>query len=153
MSVESLGSIVYHLAYCCKPPGLKSESSCVYCWCWSVKEVALWQLYHPRRPRGSQSGRQKWQDESFQVWVKEVLGTNSHGTIFKNSSGCRLLIGHKKCFVLLCPIGEQLLLGSFHEFVLTPIVLPHLPGSFTKPVHPRETFIFHFPNQKRQNYR
>ena len=48
---------------------------------------------------------------------KEPLGTNSHRTISKNSSGCRLLIRHKKCFVLLCPIGEQFLLSSFREFV------------------------------------
>ena len=34
----------------------------------------------------------------------------------KNSSGCWLLIGHKKCFVL-CPIGEEFLLSSFREFV------------------------------------
>ena len=45
------------------------------------------------------------------------FGTDSHRTISKNSSGCRLLIGHKKCFVLLCPIGEQFLLSSFREFV------------------------------------
>ena len=44
-------------------------------------------------------------------------GTDSHRTISKNSSGCRLLLGHKKCFVLLCPIGKQCLLGSFCEFV------------------------------------
>ena len=61
-------------------------------------------------PRGSQSGREKRRDESFQVWAKEPLGTDSHRTISKDSSGCRLLIGHKKCFVLLCPIGEQ---GTF----------------------------------------
>ena len=35
----------------------------------------------------------------------------------------------------------------------TAIVLPHLPGSFTKLVRARETFIFYFPNQKRRNYR
>ena len=72
---------------------------------------------HPRRTRGSQSGREKRWDESFQVRAKEPLGTDSHRTISKNSSGCRLLIGHKKCFVLLCPIGEQFLLSSFREFV------------------------------------
>ena len=72
---------------------------------------------HPRRPRGSQSGRQKRRDEDFQVRAKEPLGTDSHRTISKNSSGCRLLIGGKKCFVLLCPIGEQFLLSSFREFV------------------------------------
>ena len=38
---------------------------------------------------------------------------HSHRTILKNSNGCRLLIGHKKCFVLFCPIGEQFLLSSF----------------------------------------
>ena len=27
------------------------------------------------------------------------------------------MIGHTKCFVLLCPIGKQLRLSSFHEFV------------------------------------
>ena len=57
---------------------------------------------HPRRPRGSQSGREKRRGESFQVRAKEPLGTDSHRTISKNSTGCRLLIGHKKCFVLLC---------------------------------------------------
>ena len=35
----------------------------------------------------------------------------------KRSSECWLLIGHKKCFVLLYPIGEQFLLSSFREFV------------------------------------
>ena len=35
----------------------------------------------------------------------------------------------------------------------TPIVLPHLPCSFTKLVRARETFIFYFSNQKRKNYR
>ena len=64
--------------------------------------------YHPRRPRGSQSGREKRRDESFQVRAKEPLGTDSHRTITKNSSGCWLLIGHKKCIVLLCPIGEHI---------------------------------------------
>ena len=48
------------------------------------------------QPRGSQSGRQKRRDESFQVRAKEPLGTDSHQTISKNSKGCRLLIGHKK---------------------------------------------------------
>ena len=33
------------------------------------------------------------------------------------------------------------------------IVSPHLPGSFTKLVRTKETFIFYFPNQKQRNYR
>ena len=72
---------------------------------------------HPRRPRGSQSSREKRRDESFQAQAEEPLGTDSHRTISKRSSECWLLIGHKKCFVLLCPIGEQYLLSSFREFV------------------------------------
>ena len=36
---------------------------------------------------------------------------------------------------------------------LTAIVLPHLPGSFTKLMRAKETFVFYFPKQKRRNYR
>ena len=72
---------------------------------------------HPRKPRGSQSGRVKRRDESFQAWAEEPLGTDSHRTISKRSRECWFLIGHKKCFVLLCPIDEQFLLSSFREFV------------------------------------
>ena len=41
---------------------------------------------HARRPRGSQSGREKGRDDSFKVQAKEPLGTDSHQTISKNSS-------------------------------------------------------------------
>ena len=89
-------------------------------------------LLHPQRPRGSQSGREKRRHESFQVRAKEPLGTDSHRIISKNSSGCRLLIGHKKCFVLLCLIGEHFLLSSFREFVHDGYCLDHgLSGSCT----------------------
>ena len=96
---------------------------------------------HPRRPRGSQSGREKRRDESFQVRAKEPLGTDSHRTISKNSSGCHLLIGHKKCFVLLCPIGQQFLLSFFREFVHDSYCFDHgLSGSCTKNARSYETF-------------
>ena len=72
---------------------------------------------HPRRPGGSQSGREKRRDATFQARAEEPQGTDSHRTIFKQLSECWLLIGHKKCFVLLSPIGEQFLLSSFREFV------------------------------------
>ena len=88
--------------------------------------------YHLRRPRGSQSGREKRRNESFQVLAKEPLGTDSHRAISKTSSGCRILIGHKNCFVLLCPIGEQFLLSSFREFVHDGYFFDHgLSGSRT----------------------
>ena len=72
---------------------------------------------HPRRPRGSQSGQVKRREKSFQAWAEEPLGTDSCWTISKWSKESWFLIGHKKCFVLLCPIGEQHLLSSFREFV------------------------------------
>ena len=74
-------------------------------------------LSHPRRPRGSQSGLEKRRNESFQALMEEPLGTDSYWTISKRSSECWLLIEHKKCFVLLCPISEQFLLSSYREFV------------------------------------
>ena len=59
-----------------------------------------------------------------------TLGTDSQQTISKNSSECWLLIGHKKFFVSLCPIGEQFLLSSFREFVHHGYCLDHdLSGS------------------------
>ena len=104
--------------------------------------MGLCQL-HPWRPRGSQWGREKRRDESFQVRAKEPLGTDSNRTISKNSSGCRLLIGHKKCFVLLCPIGAQFLLSSFREFAHDGYCLGTL-ARFVHLVRARETFISTF---------
>ena len=60
---------------------------------------------------GEEAGRK------FSLRAKEPLGTDSHRIISKKSSGCRLLIGHKKCFVLLCPIGEHISMSSFRVFV------------------------------------
>ena len=78
----------------------------------------------------------KGRDESFQVRAKEPLGTDSHWTISKNSSRCRLLTRHNKCFVLLCSIGEQFFVSSFREFVHDGYCLDHgLSGSCTKEMH------------------
>ena len=91
---------------------------------------------HPRRPRGSQSGREKRRNESFRVRAKEPQGTYSHRAISKHSSSYRLLIGHKKCFVLLRPISEQFLLSSFREFVHDGYCFDQgLSGSCTKEMH------------------
>ena len=104
---------------------------------------------HPRRPRSSQWGGEKRWDESFQVRAKEPLGTDSHRTISKNSSGCRLLIGHKKCFVLLCPIGEKFLLSSFREFVHDGYCSVRSPSLCVQGKLLFSTFL----TKKRRNYR
>ena len=60
----------------------------------------------------------------------------THRTISKNSSRCQLLIGYKKCFVLLCRISEQSLLSSFREFEHDDYCLDHgLSGTCTKEMH------------------
>ena len=85
--------------------------------CHTMKKLTSLTPYRPRRPRGSQSGWDKRRDESFQVQVEKPLDTDSHRTISKWSSECWLLIGHKKCFVLLCPISKQFPQSSFREFI------------------------------------
>ena len=97
-------------------------------------------MYNPRRARGSQSGREKRRDESFQIREKELLGTESHRTISKNSSGFRLLIGHKKMRCIIVPVlfvssyttaifssnepidgkSQEATSGSFRYCVITP---------------------------------
>ena len=57
-------------------------------------------------------GREKRRDKIFQAQAEMPLGTDSCRTISERSSEWWLLIRHKKCFVLLCPIGEQFLLSS-----------------------------------------
>ena len=52
----------------------------------------------------SRAGKRR--NKSFQAQAEQPLGTDSHRTISKRSSECWLLIGNKKCFVLLYPIGE-----------------------------------------------
>ena len=79
---------------------------------------------HPRRPVGSQSGREKRRDECFQVRVKEPLRTDSPRTISKNSSRCRLLIGHKNALYYCAQSVKRFLLSSF-SWVRTRRLLSH----------------------------
>ena len=76
-------------------------------------------VHHPRRPRGSQSGREKRQDESFQVRKKETLSTDSHRTISKNSSRCRFLIGHKNLMLCIIVPNRRTVPPEFFSWVRT----------------------------------
>ena len=79
---------------------------------------------------GEEAGRK------FSLRAKEPLGTDSHRIVSKNSSGCRLLIGLKKSFVLLCPIGEHTSMSSFRVFVHDGYCLDHGFSSLcTKEMH------------------
>ena len=65
------------------------------------------------RRLGRKAGR------NFQVRPEEPLGTDSQRTISKISSRCRLLIGHKKCFVFYVPNRRTHLVSSFRVFLHT----------------------------------
>ena len=83
---------------------------------------------------GEKAGRK------FSLRAKEPLGTDSHRTISKNSNGCRLLIGHKKCFVLLCPIGEHISMCSFCVFLHDGYCLDHALSSRQRNARGQKTF-------------
>ena len=99
---------------------------------------------HPRRPRGSESGRVKTRDESFQAWAEEPLGTDCHRNISKRSRVCWLLIGHKKLNALYyCSQSAN----SF-SWVLFVSSCTTALSRHSCPVRSPS-----FPNQKWRNYR
>ena len=61
-------------------------------------KLFVWVTEHPRRPRGSQSGREKRRDESFQVLVR---------THEQNSVETVRRLGAIIQSNFLCPIGSQ----------------------------------------------
>ena len=83
-----------------------------------------------RSPRGGQPGREKKRDGSFEAWAEEDRGTVSLRTISKRSSERCLLIGHKRRFILLCPIG----LEQFRELDST--YLSAIYGRYSNPPPP-----------------
>ena len=60
-----------------------TQGRTVFCLYITLRWYFKLEMFHPRRPRGSQSGRRKRWDESFQIRAKEPLGTDSHRTISK----------------------------------------------------------------------
>ena len=89
---------------------------------------------HPgSKTLGRSVGPGKKARQSFQAQAEKPLFTDTHRTISKRSSEYWLLTGHKKCFVLLCPIDEKHLLSYISEFVHDGYRLDHgLSGSCTK---------------------
>ena len=61
--------------------------------------------------------------------------------------------GTKNAFYYCAQSASSFSWVLFVSSYTTVIVLPHLPGSFTKLVRAKETFIFYFPNKKRRNSR
>ena len=112
-----------------------------HCFPWATPERALeWQNLVWETNTYSQVGLQQTNAvhyPAFHGYISTtILKYEIFQTISKRSRECWFLIGHKNCFVLLCPIGEQHLLGSFREFVYDGYWLDHdLSGSCTKEMH------------------
>ena len=117
---------------------------------WHINCIARFFLSSETQGQSVGSGKKAGRKFSIQVRAEEPLGNDSHQTISENSSRYRLLIGHKKINAFLCLIGKQFLLLSLRESLHDSYCLAALPGSFTKLVRTKETFI---PNQKQRNYR
>ena len=93
---------------------------------------ALFLTTDPRRPRGSQSGREKRSDESSQAQAEKPLGTDCHQTISEQSSECWLLIGHKNVLYYCAQSANSISWVLFVCSYAMAIVSPFLSGSFTK---------------------
>ena len=108
-----------------------------------LRATICFSIKHARRPRGSQSGREKRRDESFQAQAEKPLGTNSHRTISRRTSEYWLLIGHKNALYYCAQSANGSSPKSF-SWVRTRRLL----SRHSCPVHSPS-----FPNQKRRNYR
>ena len=120
--------------------------------CWFsplLREVFV----HPRRPRGSQSGREKRRDESFHYGRKSPWVPTLTGPFPKIQADAGSWLGTKNALYYCAQSANSFSWVLFLSSYTTAIVLPHRSGSFTKLVRARETFIFYFPNQNRRNYR
>ena len=80
-------------------------------------------------------------------------GTDSQRTISKIQADAGSWLGTKNALYYCAQSANSFSWVLFVSLYTTPIVSPHLPGSITKLVGARETFIFYFPNWKRRNYR
>ena len=122
-----LKSLICSRAVTAKKSTIKRDARAKLFFCQS-KPIALFpfSMASPSSETQGQSvGSGEKAGPKFLLRAKEPLGTDSQRTISKNSSGCRLLIGHKKCFVLLCPIDEHISISSFRVFLHDGYCLDH----------------------------
>ena len=111
----------------------------------SVKWVRK-HITHPRRPRGSQSGREKRRNESFQVRTESPWVPTLTEQFPEIQADVGSWLGTKNALYYCAQSANSFSWVIFVCSYTTAIVSPHLPGSFTKLVRARETFTFYFPN-------
>ena len=101
--------------------------------------------------RGSQPGKcatKVFKHRRKSLWVPTLTGPFPNGQANAGS-----WLGTKNALYYCAQSANSFSWVLFVSSYTTAIVLPHLPGSFTKLVRARETFIFYFPNQKRRKWR
>ena len=103
---------------------------------WAEKKTTTSGRFPPSETQGQSVGhREKGGTKVFKYGQKSPwVPIDSHRTISKNSSRCWLLIGHKKCFVLLCQSGNSFSWVLFVSSYTTAIV-SSLSGSCTREMH------------------
>ena len=87
----------------------------VCCWLVLLSFLLLVQV-HPRRPRGSQSGREKRRDESFHYGRKSPWVPTLTGPFPKIQADAGSWLGTKNA-LYYCAQSVNTLLSSFREFV------------------------------------
>ena len=99
--------------------------------------------FHPRRPRGSQSGWVKRRDESFQAWGGRAPGYRLSPEYFQTVK--RMLVSDKakKMLCIIVP-NRRTVSPEFFSWVRTRRLLSRHSCPVRSPS---------FPNQKRRNYR
>ena len=92
---------------------------------------------HPRRPRGSQSSREKRWDESFQVRAdRRAIGYRLSPDNFQKFKRMPASDWAQKMLCIIVPNRRTHLLSSFRVFVHDGYCLDHgLSGSCTKEMH------------------
>ena len=99
---------------------------------------------------GKKGGTKVFKQGRKSPWVTTLMITELFPKI---QAGTGAWLGTKNSLYYFAQLANYFSWVLFVSSYTTAIVRPHLPGSFTKLVRTRETFIFYFPNQKQRNYR
>ena len=97
---------------------------------------------HPRRPRGSHSGREKRRHESFHYGRNSPWVPTLTELFRKTQADTGSWLGTKNALYYYAQSANSCSWVLFVISYTSAIVSPHLPGSLTKLVRTRETFIF-----------
>ena len=133
-------------------------------WSWSLRPLSHPNSQEPRRravslasskTQGQSVGSGEGTRRKFSSTGERAPGYRPSPNYFQKFKGMPAPDWAQKmlCIIVSAQSANSFSWRLFVSSYTTAIVLSHLPGSFTKLVRARETFIFYFPNQKRRKYR